>query len=125
MKFYGQPGLTGLPADNVWPTALPVYGTNFDGEVTREVSGKTYSQGDFPMFDAETQWKPKAADAYLPYIFGQIAPQVYEANKKVYHELRVYVYVNEETVPRQLIYRFYMHLKQDIDYSSRLRLHSH
>ena len=125
VKFYGQPGLTGLPADNVWPTALPVYGTNFDGEVTREVSGKTYSQGDFPMFDAETQWKPKAADAYLPYIFGQIAPQVYEANKKVYHELRVYVYVNEETVPRQLIYRFYMHLKQDIDYSSRLRLHSH
>lgn len=124
VKFYGQPGLTGLPADNVWPTALPVYGTNFDGEVTRVVSGKTYSQGDFPMFDAETQWKPKAADPYLPYIFGQIAPQVYEANKKVYHELRVYVYVNQETVPRQLIYRFYMHLKQDIDYSSRLRQHS-
>ena len=77
------------------------------------------------MLDAVTQWKPKAADPYLPYIFGQIAPQDYNANKKVYHELRVYVYVNAETVPRQLIYRFYMHLKQDIDYSSRLRLHSH
>ena len=125
VKFYGQPDLTGLPANNVYPEALPVYGTNFDGEVTHTISGKIYSQGDFPMLDAVTQWKPKAADPYLPYIFGQIAPQDYNANKKVYHELRVYVYVNAETVPRQLIYRFYMHLKQDIDYSSRLRLHSH
>ena len=124
VKFYGRPDLTGLPANNVYPEALPVYGTNFDGEVTHTISGKIYSQGDFPMFDAETQWKPKAADAYLPYIFGQIAPQDYKADKKVYHELRVYVYVNAETVPRQLIYRFYMHLKQDIDYSSRLRQHS-
>ena len=125
VKFYGQPDLTGLPANNIYPEALPVYGTNFDGEVTHTISGKIYSQGDFPMLDAVTQWKPKAADAYLPYIFGQIAPQDYEADKKVYHELRVYVYVNQETVPRQLIYRFYMHLKQDIDYSSRLRLHTH
>ena len=124
VKFYGQPDLTGLPANNVYPEALPVYGTNFDGEVTHTISGKIYSQGDFPMLDAVTQWKPKAADPYLPYIFGQIAPQDYEADKKVYHELRVYVYVNAETVPRQLIYRFYMHLKQDIDYSSRLRQHS-
>ena len=124
VKFYGQPDLTGLPANNVYPEALPVYGTNFDGEVTHTISGKIYSQGDFPMLDAVTQWKPKAADPYLPYIFGQIAPQDYKANKKVYHELRVYVYVNAETVPRQLIYRFYMHLKQDIDYSSRLRQHS-
>lgn len=125
VKFYGQPDLTGLPDNNIYPKALPVYGTNFDGEVTHTISGKIYSQGDFPMLDAVTQWKPKAADPYLPYIFGQIAPQDYEADKKVYHELRVYVYVNAETVPRQLIYRFYMHLKQDIDYSSRLRLHSH
>lgn len=125
VKFYGQPHLTGLPANNVYPEALPVYGTNFDGEVTHTISGKIYSQGDFPMLDAVTQWKPKVADPYLPYIFGQIAPQDYNADKKVYHELRVYVYVNAETVPRQLIYRFYMHMKQDIDYSSRLRLHSH
>ena len=124
VKFYGQPDLTGLPDNNIYPEALPVYGTNFDGEVTHTISGKIYSQGDFPMLDAVTQWKPKAADPYLPYIFGQIAPQDYEADKKVYHELRVYVYVNAETVPRQLIYRFYMHLKQDIDYSSRLRQHS-
>lgn len=124
VKFYGQPDLTGLPANNVYPEALPVYGTNFDGEVTHTISGKIYSQGDFPMLDAVTQWKPKAADPYLPYIFGQIAPQDYNADKKVYHELRVYVYVNAETVPRQLIYRFYMHLEQDIDYSSRLRQHS-
>ena len=124
VKFYGQPDLTGLPANNVYPEALPVYGTNFDGEVTHTISGKIYSQGDFPMLDAVTQWKPKAADPYLPYIFGQIAPQDYNADKKVYHELRVYVYVNAETVPRQVIYRFYMHLEQDIDYSSRLRQHS-
>ena len=122
LKFYGQPEISGLPADNVWPEALPVYGTNFDGEVKYEKDGKTYSQGDFPMLDTETEWDPKAGTDHRPYIFGQIAPQEDGANKKVYHELRAYVYVYGESVPRQLIYRFYMHLKQDFGVTpSRLR----
>ena len=125
IQFYGAPGVSGWPSDNVYPTALPDYMTNFDGEVTHTAEGKTYSQGDFPMLDAVTQWKPKAADAYLPYIFGQIAPQADNADKSVYHEFRVNLYVKGESVARQLYYRFYMHIKQDIDYSSRLRLHSH
>lgn len=112
-QFYGAPGPSGWPADNVWPTTLPVYLTNFDGEVTHTAEGKTYSQGDFPMLDAVTQWKPKAADAYLPYIFGQIAPQADNADKSVYHEFRVNLYVKGESVARQLYYRFYMHIKQD------------
>ncbi len=113
IQFYGAPGVSGWPSDNVYPTALPVYMTNFDGEVTHTAEGKTYSQGDFPMLDAVTQWKPKAADAYLPYIFGQIAPQDDNADKTVYHEFRVNVYVQGESVARLLVYRFYMHLKQD------------
>lgn len=125
-KFYGAPGSTGLPANNVYPTALPVYDTNFDAEVTHTANGKTYSQGDFPMLDAVTQWKPKEADDYRPYIFGQIAPQEDNADKTVYHEFRVNVYVQGESVARQLVYRFYMHLKQDYGlasarYVSRLR----
>ena len=42
------------------------------------------------------------------------------ADKTVYHECRVNVYVQGESVARQLIYRFYMHLKQDFGLS-RLR----
>lgn len=116
-KFYGAPGATGLPANNVWPTAFPVYGKYFDAEVTHtktiEEEIITYSQGDFPMLDAVTQWRPKSTDDYRPYIFGQIAPQEDNADKTVYHELRVNVYVQGESVARLLIYRFYMHLKQD------------
>lgn len=113
IQFYGTPDETGLPANTVWPTTLPVYGTNFDGEVTHANSGKTYSQGDFPVLDAVTQWRPNSTDSYRPYIFGQIAPQDDNADKTVYHELRVNVYVQGETVARLLIYRFYMHLIQD------------
>lgn len=131
-KFYGAPGTTGLPANNVWPTALPVYGTNFDGEVTHTAGGKTYSQGDFPMLDTETKWKPKTTDQYRPFIFGQIAPQDDNADKTVYHEFRVNVYVQGESVARQLVYRYYMHLKQDFGLARRYaaarptcRLHCH
>ncbi len=122
-QFYGAPGPSGLPADNVWPIDLPVYMTNFDAEVTHTKDSKTYSQGDFPMLDTETnKWKPKTTDSYLPYIFGQIAPQDDNANKTVYHEFRVNLYVEGESVARQLIYRFYMHLKQDFGVTpSRLR----
>lgn len=134
VKFYGAPGATGLPANNVYPTTLPVYGTNFDAEVTHTTAdGKTtYSQGDFPMLDAVTHWKPKTDDSYLPYIYGQIAPQDDNADKTVYHEFRVNVYVAGETVARQLVYRFYMHLKQDFGLARRYaaarptcRLHCH
>jgi hypothetical protein len=87
--------------------------TNFDAEVTHTKDSKTYSLGDFPMLDAVTLWKPKTDEAYRPYIFGQIAPQDDNADKTVYHEFRVNVYVQGESVARLLIYRFYMHLKQD------------
>lgn len=111
--FYGSNSSTGWPATNTYPRILPVYGTNFDGEVTHTISGKTYSQGDFPMLDTKTKWDPKGGENYLPYIFGQIAPQADNADKTVYHEFRVNVYVAGETVARLLVYRFYMHLKQD------------
>ena len=115
-KFYGAPGATGLPVDNIYPSALPVYGTDFDGETPNSSLLTPHSsQGDFPMLDSETEW-----NSMTPYIFGQIAPQVDEADKTVYHELRVNVYVQGESVARQLIYRFYMHLKQDFGLS-RLR----
>lgn len=104
--FYGQPGSTGLPENNIYPTSLPVYPTAVD-----------YSEnGDWPVFynnDGATKWKPKATDEYRPYIFGQIAPQESEADKKVFHEFKVNLYVNGATTPRILTYRFYMHLKQD------------
>ena len=129
LGFYGYPDATGAAK---YPDALPIYGTNFDAEVTHTVGSKTYSQGDFPMLDTETKWKPKTDDAYRPYIFGQIAPQEDNADKKTYHELRAYVYVNGESVPRLLIYRFYMHLKQDFGLARRYaaarptcRLHCH
>ena len=131
-KFYGAPGSTGLPDNNVYPSDLPEYGKNFDGEVTHTKDGKTYSQGDFPMLDAESQWDPKAGTDYRPFIFGQIAPQDDNADKTVYHEFRVNVYVKNESVARQLVYRFYMHLKQDFGLARRYaaarptcRLHCH
>ena len=114
VQFYGA---SGLPDDNIYPSTLPVYGQYFDGEVYHEVGDgdnkKIYSQGSFPLLDSETKWKPRATDADRPFLFGQIAPQVDGADKTVYHELRAYLYVKGATVPRQLIYRFYMHLKQD------------
>ena len=129
LGFYGYPDATGAAK---YPDALPIYGTNFDGEVTHSVGSKTYSQGDFPMLDTETKWDPKGGKNYLPYIFGQIAPQDDNADKTVYHEFRVNVYVQGESVARQLIYRFYMHLKQDFGLARRYaaarptcRLHCH
>ena len=105
-QFYGTPGSTGLPAANVYPNLLPAYGTAVD-----------YSEnGDWPVFynnDGATKWKPNASDDYRPYIFGQIAPQDFGADKKVFHEFKVNLYVNGATTPRILTYRFYMHLKQD------------
>lgn len=105
-KFYGSPGSTGLPADNVYPNSLPAYGTAVD-----------YSEnGDWPVFynnGGATKWKPNASDDYRPYIFGQIAPQEFGADKKVFHEFKVNLYVNGATTPRILTYRFYMRLKQD------------
>jgi len=105
-KFYGSPGSTGLPDDNIYPTSLPVYPTAVD-----------YSEnGDWPVFynnNGATKWRPNTSDDYRPYIFGQIAPQESGANKKVFHEFKVNLYVNGATTPRILTYRFYMHLKQD------------
>ncbi len=105
-KFYGSPGSTGLPDDNIYPTSLPVYPTAVD-----------YSEnGDWPVFynnEGATKWRPNTTDAYRPYIFGQIAPQESGADKKVFHEFKVNLYVNGATTPRILTYRFYMHLKQD------------
>ena len=118
-QFYGVPGATGLPADNVYPSVLPVYMTNFDGEVTHTIGSKTYSQGDFPMLDAEPKWKPNDGDIYRPYLFGQIAPQADNTDKTVYHEFKVNVYVQGESVARQLVYRFYMHIQQDFGLSRR------
>ena len=107
-KFYGQPGSTGLPENNIYPTptSLPVYPTAVDNS----------ENGDWPVFynnNGATKWKPNASDDYRPYIFGQIAPQEFEADKKVFHEFKVNLYVNGATTPRILTYRFYMHLKQD------------
>lgn len=106
--FYGQPGSTGLPENNIYPTptSLPVYPTAVD-----------YSEnGDWPVFynnDGATKWKPNTSDDYRPYIFGQIAPQKSEADKKVFHEFKVNLYVSGSSTPRILTYRFYMHLTQD------------
>lgn len=105
-KFYGSPGSTGLPDDNIYPTSLPVYPTAVD-----------YSEnGDWPVFynnEGATKWRPNTTDAYRPYIFGQIAPQESGADKKVFHEFKVNLYVSGSSTPRILTYRFYMHLKQD------------
>lgn len=120
--FYGSNSSTGWPATNTYPRILPVYGKNFDAEVTHTSGENTYSQGDFPMLDTETKWDPKGGENYRPYIFGQIAPQDDNANKAVYHELRVNLYVQGESVARQLVYRFYMHLKQDFGVTSSSRL---
>lgn len=105
-KFYGSPGSTGLPENNIYPTSLPTYGTAVDNS----------ENGDWPVFynnNGATKWRPKASDDYRPYIFGQIAPQKSGADKKVFHEFKVNLYVSGSSTPRILTYRFYMHLKQD------------
>ena len=102
-KFYGKPGASGLPADNIYPNELPEYG------VVQDAS----ENGDWPLLDVNTNWSPTGAAPYLPYIFGQIAPQEFGADKKVFHELKVNLYVKGSSVPRVLTYRFYMHLIQD------------
>ena len=108
--FYGSPGASGLPAANVYPTVYPAYGTAKDDS----------ENGDWPVFYApsgtDPYWVPvpiSESGIKRPYIFGQIAPQEANADKKVFHEFKVNLYVNGSTVPRILTYRFYMHLKQD------------
>lgn len=114
--FYGKPGASGLPEDNVYPTDFPVYGTDLDGS----------ENGDWPVLDVSTQWSPSGAAPYRPFIFGQIAPQEAGADKYVFHAFQVYLYVSGAIAPRVLTYRFYMHLIQDhglasARYVSRLR----
>lgn len=106
-KFYGKPGASGLPANNVYPTTLPTY---------IPVTSDDSENGDWPVFynnDGVTKWDPAGGTNYRPYIFGQIAPQELNADKSVYHEFKVNLYVSGSTTPRILTYRFYMHLKQD------------
>lgn len=108
-KFYGTPGPSGLPSANVYPSVLPAYLTAKDNS----------ENGDWPVFympgTGDPYWVPDpiTMTTPIPYIFGQIAPQEANVDKKVFHEFKVNLYVDGSTTPRILTYRFYMHLKQD------------
>lgn len=70
--------------------------------------------GNFPVLDTETVWNGcNTGTLNTPYIFGQIAPHDANADVRVYHEFTIRVYPKGKSLPYELTYRFYMHLKQD------------
>ena len=82
----------------------PIIATTSDGD---EVGG-------VPVWYANTsspQWDPAGGTNYAPFIFGYIdnPGSSLTADKKIYHEFRVKLYVDGE-YRRDLLYRFYMKL---------------
>jgi len=64
---------------------------------------------------AGPQWDPAGGTNYQPFIFGYIAEPAtlpMTEDKKIYHEMKIKLYVNG-TYRRDMLYRFYMTLSKD------------
>ena len=64
---------------------------------------------------AGPQWRPDVTKDYQPFIFGYIAEPAtlpMAADKKIYHEMKIKLYV-DGTYRRDMLYRFYMTLSKD------------
>ena len=64
---------------------------------------------------AGPQWDPAGGTSYQPFIFGYIAEPAtlpMEEDKKIYHEMKIKLYV-DGTYRRDMLYRFYMTLSKD------------
>lgn len=95
-----------------WLDAAGVTSNGFYRNETATVDGDEV--GGAPVWYANTsspQWDPAGGTNYAPFIFGYIdnPGSSLTADKKIYHEFRVKLYVDGE-YPRDLLYRFYMKL---------------
>ena len=95
-----------------WFDAAGVTSNGFYRNETATVDGDEV--GGAPVWYANTsspQWDPAGGTNYAPFIFGYIdnPGSSLTADKKIYHEFRVKLYVDGE-YRRDLLYRFYMKL---------------
>ena len=95
-----------------WLDAAGVTSNGFYRNETATVDGDEV--GGAPVWYANTsspQWDPAGGTNYAPFIFGYIdnPGSSLTADKKIYHEFRVKLYVDGE-YRRDLLYRFYMKL---------------
>lgn len=95
-----------------WLDAAGVTSNGFYRNQTATADGDEV--GGAPVWYANTsspQWDPAGGTNYAPFIFGYIdnPGSSLTADKKIYHEFRVKLYVDGE-YRRDLLYRFYMKL---------------
>lgn len=103
---------TAATKGDVWLDADGIASNGFYRNETATVDGDEV--GGAPVWYANTsspQWDPAGGTNYAPFIFGYIdnPGSSLTADKKIYHEFRVKLYVAGE-YRRDLLYRFYMKL---------------
>ena len=101
---------TATTKGGAWLTAEQIISNGFYRNEAATVDAD--DAGGAPVWYANTsspQWDPAGGTSYAPFIFGYISPST--ADKTIYHEFRVKLYVGG-TYRRDMLYRFYM--KYDI-----------
>lgn len=113
---------TATTKGGTWLSAEGITANGFYRNQTATVDGD--EAGGVPVWYANTsspQWDPAGGTNYVPFIFGYIAeppaswwetPVANRADRQIYHEFRVKLYVNGD-YRRDLLYRFYMTLSKD------------
>ena len=109
---FAGPWKTAATKGGDWLDAAGVTSNGFYRNETATVDGDEV--GGAPVWYANTsspQWDPAGGTNYAPFIFGYIdnPGSSLTADKKIYHEFRVKLYVDGE-YRRDLLYRFYMKL---------------
>ncbi len=106
---------TAATEGGAWLDADGITSNGFYRDQTATIDGDEV--GGAPVWYANTsspQWDRAGGTNFVPFIFGYIADPggTMTADKKIYHEFRVKLYVNG-TYRRDILYRFYMVLSKD------------
>ena len=115
---------------DAWLDAAGVVANGFYRNQTDEADAD--EAGGVPVWYANDgvagpQWDPSASANYVPFVFGYIAEPAtlpLTADRKIYHEFRVKLYVGG-VYRRDLTYRYYMTLSQDLMLGARSQGRNH
>ena len=121
---------TAATKGGAWLDAAGVVANGFYRNQTDEADAD--EAGGVPVWYANDgvagpQWDPSASANYVPFVFGYIAEPAtlpLTADRKIYHEFRVKLYVGG-VYRRDLTYRYYMTLSQDLMLGARSQGRNH
>lgn len=121
---------TAATKGGAWLDAAGVVANGFYRNQTDEADAD--EAGGVPVWYANDgvagpQWDPSASANYVPFVFGYIAEPAtlpVTADRKIYHEFRVKLYVGG-VYRRDLTYRYYMTLSQDLMLGARSQGRNH